>query len=116
MLGAHYAAMEAINELPPDSVVAFLYEPRSYYCERDCRPDSKLDELGHWRYLYGDAAGISAAWQEQGITHVLLHQIGYNFMVPDEAEEAVLLGELQTRYLRPVTDIVGAFILYETVP
>ncbi|MCP4427695.1 MAG: hypothetical protein GY803_24690, partial [Chloroflexi bacterium] len=60
-LGAHYAAMEAINELPPDAVVAFLYEPRSYYCDRDCRPDSKIDELGHWRYLYGGAGNTAAA-------------------------------------------------------
>jgi hypothetical protein len=93
--------------------VAFLYEPRSYYCERDCRPDSKLDELGHWRYLYGDAAGIAAAWQEQGITHVLLHQIGYEYMVEDGSAEAILLQELQTHYLTPVADIAGAFILYE---
>lgn len=115
-LGAHYAAMEAINELPPDAVVAFLYEPRSYYCERDCRPDSKLDELGHWRYLYGDAAGIAAAWQEQGVTHVLLHQIGYEYMVEDGSADAALLQELQTGYFTPVTDIAGAFILYEIVP
>lgn len=116
ILGAHYAAMEAINELPPDVTVAFLYEPRSYYCERDCWPDSKLDELGHWHYLYGDAAGTAAAWQEQGITHVLLHQIGYEYMVEAGSAEAVLLEELQAQYLTPVTDIAGAFILYETRP
>ncbi|MCB9445406.1 MAG: glycosyltransferase family 39 protein [Ardenticatenaceae bacterium] len=112
-LGAHYGAMEAINDLPPDAVVAFLYEPRSYYCERDCRPDSKLDELGHWLYLYSDAAGIAASWREQDITHVLLHQVGYNFMVVDGSEEALLVQELQADYLTPVADVAGAFILYE---
>jgi hypothetical protein len=115
-LGAHYVAMEAINELPPDASVAFLYEPRSYYCDSDCRPDSKLDELGHWRYLYGDAAGIATAWQEQGISHLLLHQVGYEFMVVDRSADAALLQELQANYLAPIDDIAGAFILYEIIP
>lgn len=115
-LGAHYAAMEMVNELPPDVVVVFLYEPRSYYCDRDCRPDGKLDELGHWQYLYGDAAGIAAAWQEQGISHVLLHQTGFEFMVADGSADAALLQELQTNYLIPINEIAGAFILYEIVP
>jgi hypothetical protein len=115
-LGAHYGAMEAINELPPDAVVAFLYEPRSYYCERDCRPDSKIDELGHWRFLYSDALGVATAWREQGYTHILLHQAGYEFMVRPDSTEANLLEELQTHYLTPAADIAGAFILYEIVP
>ncbi len=116
-LGAHYAAMEAVNALPPDAVVTFLYEPRSYYCQRDCRPDSKLDELGHWRYLYGDAARIAAAWQEQGVTHLLLHQTGYQFMVGSEkTADTAVLQTLQTDYLRPIADIAGNYILYEIIP
>jgi hypothetical protein len=112
-LGAHYGAMEMVNELSEDVIVAFLYEPRSYYCDRDCRPDGKLDELGHWQYLYGDIPRIAAAWQEQGFTHLLLHQTGYTFMVDERSEEARLLEALQARYLTPVDDVAGAYILYE---
>ncbi len=116
-LGAHFAAMEAINDLPPDAVVAFLYEPRSYYCERDCRPDSKIDELGHWRYLYGDAANIANALQENGVSHILLYQIGYAFMAGEEhVADTAVLEDLQTHHLRPVADIAGAYILYELQP
>ncbi|MCP4362472.1 MAG: hypothetical protein GY796_31080, partial [Chloroflexi bacterium] len=53
-LGAHYATMEQINqELPAQAKIAFLWEPRSYYCNRDCRPDSILDEFPHLVYQYG---------------------------------------------------------------
>jgi hypothetical protein len=120
-LGAHYGAMEAINALPPDSRVAFLFEPRSYYCDRACLPDSSLDELGHLIYLYGGTDGIARAWREQGVTHLLLFQTGYEFMIAGRAESAEPVGtavvqSLQADYLHPVADIAGAYTLYEILP
>ncbi len=120
-LGAHYGAMEAINELPPESVVAFLFEPRSYYCDHDCRPDSSLDELGHLVHLHGDADGIAANWRESGVTHLLLYQKGYEFMTAarlqsDEPVNTAVVQALQTHHLTPITDIAGAYILYELQP
>ena len=48
-LGAHYAAMQALNEkLPPDAVVQFLWEPRSYYSRVPAEPDAILDR---WPWL-----------------------------------------------------------------
>lgn len=118
ILGAHYAAMQGMNEtLPEDAVVAFLYEPRSYYCDRDCRPDSILDELGHLEYLYGDAAGIAEAWRQAGVTHVLVFDAGYNFVVETELESALpqdltLLESLETAWLEPVTSWKSGYSLY----
>lgn len=81
-LGTHYAAMEAINEtLPEDAVILFLWEPRSYYCNRDCRPDSILDEFGHLVYEHGTAVNIATALHDEGITHILLWRTGFEFML-----------------------------------
>jgi hypothetical protein len=117
-LGGHFIAMERLNnDLPPDSVVLFLWEPRSYYCDLDCRPDSILDRWGHLEYLYGDAAGIAAAWQAQGITHVLLWRTALDFVVSQQAADGLyavnepLLNDLTNRYLQPV-DVFGGYELY----
>ncbi|MCP4428302.1 MAG: hypothetical protein GY803_27760, partial [Chloroflexi bacterium] len=97
--------------------VAFLYEPRSYYCDRDCRPDSKIDELGHWRYLYGGAGNTAAALHANDVTHILLYQIGYTFMAGgEETAVTTLLENLQAHHLNPIADIAGAYILYELQP
>ncbi len=108
-LGPHYAAMQAINKLPEDAVVTFLWEPRSYYCQRECRPDTILDKFGHLVYLHGDAAGIAQAWHEEGVTHVLLFRLGLDFVLQDGGGTAVpqpeppALSELQASHL----DLVG---------
>jgi hypothetical protein len=40
-LGSHYLALQAINkQLPDDSVVTLLWEPRSYYCQVDGNPEA----------------------------------------------------------------------------
>ncbi|MBK9053379.1 MAG: glycosyltransferase family 39 protein [Chloroflexi bacterium] len=117
-LGSHFIAMERLNaDLPPESVVLFLWEPRSYYCDLDCRPDSILDRWGHLEYLYGDAAGIAAAWQQQGVTHVLLWRTALDFIESQQADEGLyainrpLLTELTSNYLQPVTEF-GGYELY----
>ncbi len=114
-LGAHYTAMQQLNaQLPPDAVVQFLWEPRSYYCRLDCRPDSILDAFPHLVQQYGSAAAIAGAWRQNGITHVLLHQDGLNFVrsdTPGAVNEAVL-ADLLENYLEPLDDVAGAYRLY----
>ncbi|MCL4301578.1 MAG: phospholipid carrier-dependent glycosyltransferase [Anaerolineae bacterium] len=117
-LGAYYATMEKINEiLPPQAVVLFLWEPRSYFCQVECRPDSILDRLAHDQYLYGSAAKIVEAWQKAGITHVLLHRQGLEFIKHEATtvlDQPALdqLEVLEARYFEPVFDVVGAYQLY----
>ncbi|MCA9935281.1 MAG: glycosyltransferase family 39 protein [Ardenticatenaceae bacterium] len=101
-LGPHYAAMQAINVLPADAVVTFLWEPRSYYCERDCRPDTILDKFDHLVYLHNDAASIARAWREEGITHVLLWRLGLDFVLQEQPDPPAL-SDLEANYL----DLVG---------
>lgn len=117
-LGAYYATLEQINQiLPPDAVVLFLWEPRSYFCQLECRPDSILDQLAHDRHLYGSAARIVEAWKGTGITHILLHRHGLDFI---KHEGTVALHQpaleqltvLETQYFEPVFDVAGAYQVY----
>ncbi|MFZ5916273.1 MAG: ArnT family glycosyltransferase [Chloroflexota bacterium] len=114
-LGAHYAAMQRINsELPADATVVFLWEPRSYYCQLDCRPDSILDTWPHLVHLHTTAQAISRAWREAGVTHVLIHRAGLGFVLnesPQQVHEAVL-ADLQTHHLQELFDVAGAYQVY----
>jgi hypothetical protein len=116
-LGVHYAAMSEVNaRFPEEAVVAFLWEPRSYYCRPDCRPDSILDKYGHLQYLYGhDAAAIVRAWRQQGVTHILVHRLGLNFLLGDEGVTSELrpdpeiLTELEMNHFELIFDVAGAY-------
>ncbi|MGB3713901.1 MAG: hypothetical protein WA996_05665 [Candidatus Promineifilaceae bacterium] len=111
-LGSHFEAMDYINtQTPEDAVVAFLWEPRSYYCQRDCRPDSILDAFGHLQYEYGDASGIIYSMRDEGITHVLIFEKGLDLVLEansatgDAIEEPRVLIDLRENYLELVTTI-----------
>ena len=118
-LGAHYVAMQQINDsLPANAVVTFLWEPRSYYCRLDCRPDSILDAFPHLVYRYGSAARIAQAWREAGVTHVLVHTAGLNFVL-NEAPETVdtaILADLEANELALLFEVGGAYQLYTVEP
>jgi 4-amino-4-deoxy-L-arabinose transferase-like glycosyltransferase len=111
-LGSHYEAMKYINtETPEDAGIAFLWEPRSYYCQRDCRPDSILDAFGRLQYEYGDAPDVVHALRDDGITHILIFEKGLDLVLEvnsgagDLLEEPRLLKDLRENYLDPVTTI-----------
>jgi hypothetical protein len=124
-LGWYHAAVEYINhELPPEAVVLFLWEPRPYHCQVDCRPDALLDRFLHTTHLYGhDADDIAAVWCAEGVTHVLLHRAGLEFILeaqfdPITPNDQRVLDELVARHLTPVEDFGSAYELYwlEEVP
>jgi len=117
-LGAYYATLEQLHQtLPAQAVVLFLWEPRSYFCQVECRPDSILDQLAHDHYLYGSAANIAAAWKQAGITHVLLHRQGLEFIKREETEALSApaleqLAVLEADYFEPVFEVAGAYQVY----
>lgn len=122
-LGWHYAVMEHLNgELPRNSVVQFLWEPRSYYCSVDCRPDALLDRWLHTTHLYGfDANVIADQWREEGITHVLLYQTGYNMIReagfdPVTDADAQTLRDLQIDHLHTIKEWDDVYVLYQLKP
>lgn len=119
-LGAHYAAMRAVNTLPAGSRVLFLWEPRGFYCQVECWPDSLLDRWWHLMRGGGDPAAIAAGWRSQGFTHVLLYRTGYKAVVDarfdpittqDQQALDSLLGQMKL-----VQDIGGIYNLYALEP
>ncbi len=120
-LGAHYKAMEAINDqLPANAVIEFLWEPRSYYCQKACHPDSILDKYGHLQYLYGqNAAAIAQAWQDKGVTHVLVFKWGLDFLLDENTAtnaprpDPTVLEELKANYLEQVINVDGGYQIYQ---
>jgi hypothetical protein len=115
-------AVEYVNEeLPPSAKIYFLWEPRSYYSERDVRPDAILDGFLHLRYRFGDAAAINRYLLDEDFTHLLLHRRGMEFVVeagfdPVTPDDLAVLQELQDRYWSPVDEWGDAYVLYELVP
>jgi len=118
-LGWYYVAIETINrELPPDAVVLFLWEPRSYHCQRVCWPDALLDRWLYTTYLYGhDADALARAWRAAGVTHVLLHRAGYQAVVeggfdPITEADKETLAKLLSAEMVPAGDFGDAYELY----
>ncbi len=98
-LGFLYSASEMItNELPTDAVVQFMWEPRTYYCQKDCRGDHILDKYAHLEHLYGDEVGVATQLEAEGVTHILVHEAGLNFL--REAESPFVLPVDEAGYER----------------
>lgn len=121
-LQSHYAAMQAVNELPDDARVLFLWEPRTYYCERDCEPDSMINNWWHDREVFGSPEQIAAHWRERGYTHVLVYETGGRFLIEYEPYDPMTeadweaLQTLRDAALIPVWDELDSYSLYALQP
>lgn len=118
-LGAHYAAMELVNgRVPEDGQVLFLWEPRTYYCQRAAQPDAILEQWA-WRMHQqgGDVTAIARSLESEGYTHILLHRAGLEFMRRtrlDPLSDADLQGwdTFAADYLRSVATVGEAYELF----
>ena len=79
-LGDLYNASKIIQQLPPDSKVLMLWETRSFYCAPVCDPDEIIDRWYHEARLHNSAEEIQAAWLDQGYTHMLIWEQGFEFV------------------------------------
>ena len=117
-LGRHYTAMRYINEnLPSAAKVLFLWEPRSYYCQRQAQPDPILETWKHLLYKYGSVEAIARHLADEGYTHILLHQKGLEFMIrtkldPITDEDVRLWEDLASDYLTVVHREGEGYVLY----
>jgi hypothetical protein len=114
-LGAHYQIMHSINgELPSQAVVLFLWEPRSYYCDLDCRPDSILDRFEHSIHLYETSKNIADAWRLDGVTHVLILEAGLDFLLENGTIiDQQQLQSLRNHHLTTIETIDDIYTLYQ---
>ncbi len=118
-LGWYYATIEYINqELPSDALVLFLWEPRSYHCQVECRPDAMLDRWLHSVHIYGHSTeAIADAWRAEGVTHVLLYRTGYQTIIeagfdPVTEEDRTTLATLLNKEMTPIKDLGNVYELY----
>ena len=78
---------------PEEATIAFLWEPRSLYCERNCLPDSILDTFGHLQYQHGSADDIASSLVERGASHVLIFEKGLSLVLEENSPTNVPLPE-----------------------
>lgn len=118
-----YRASQAMNEtLPPQAVVQFMWEPRTYYCENvACRGDHILDKYTYLEYQHGTADQIAQALAAEGVTHLLIFEQGLTFLreaaavgitPADEAEYERFI----TEHTRPVQQWGQVYSLVELLP
>jgi hypothetical protein len=113
----HYDALHQVNTaLPPSATVAFLWEPRSYYCERRCLPDVMFDRFSQLALECESADQIAQSLEREGISHVLVNerwlalQTHESLFTKDQRE---IFNRLVERHLTPVYADDGLYTLYE---
>ena len=118
-LGRYAVAMQALDRLPEDSRVRFLWEPRSYYCPSGliCEPDSLLDRWWHERRLGAGPGETLAGWGQQGVTHVLYYRLGAESVRsagfdPLDGEDWEELDRFLTEDLEIAETFGDAYVLY----
>lgn len=78
-LGWYGPVMAALDELPAEAKIEMLWEARSYYCPRSCRPDVILDKWWYWQRTLADGQAIAQYLKNQGVSHVLIYDFGAEF-------------------------------------
>jgi hypothetical protein len=108
--------MNAVNALPVNSRVAFLWESRAFYCEVVCSPDVVIDRWWYLSRTVGDVEGISRLLNEDGLTHVLVFKTGIDFIKNQNNlfldEDWLLLDQFMQSELTKVEDIGEDYSLY----
>ncbi|MEO5887021.1 MAG: hypothetical protein ABIQ77_05095, partial [Anaerolineales bacterium] len=78
---SYAALMRLMDELPADSYVYSLFEPRSYGLPRPTQPDAIVSNFAHDQYIYHTSAQIIEHWKTKGYTHILVYERGLSFML-----------------------------------
>jgi 4-amino-4-deoxy-L-arabinose transferase-like glycosyltransferase len=113
----HYDALSQINtSLPSSAKVVFFWEPRSYYCQRQCLPDVVFDRFSQLALTYDSAEEIAMALHREGISHVLVNERwlalrSHEGLFTEGQRE--LFHRLVEHHLAPVYVDNGLYTLYE---
>jgi hypothetical protein len=113
----HYDVLSQINSgLPSSAKVVFFWEPRSYYCERQCLPDVVFDRFSQLALTYDSAEEIAQALQREGISHVLVNERWLALRSHEELfteDQRELFYRLVDHHLSPLYVDDGLYTLYE---
>jgi hypothetical protein len=117
-LGWYHGAIRYLDSLPEGSRVLFLFEPRTYYCPGDiCIPDGILDRW-YWSRQRGlTNLEILEEWRQEGVTHVLVYQLGIELLQSGEGPMSIddwnALNSLLQEQLIEVENFGNAYLLYQ---
>ncbi|MBL6982420.1 MAG: glycosyltransferase family 39 protein [Anaerolineales bacterium] len=115
-LGWFAWVLESIEELPDNSRVLMLWEPRSYYCAPKCIPDEILDRWIRESRSHPDANQILDAWQAEGFTHLLFYREGAKFIQRENARYRDSDWQLLETLLGELPDPLEFGDIYELYP
>ena len=83
-----YAALiQIMDNLPSNTYLYSLFEPRSYSLPRRIQPDAINYNFPHDHYLYKTSSEIIQHWKAEGFTHLLVYERGLDFVTRDSASE-----------------------------
>lgn len=82
-LGLYALVMADMQDLPEDSKILMLWEPRSYYCLPICDPDELIDRWVHDLAFFEFPDDVFSAWRDSGYSHVLFYRLGASFVHGD---------------------------------
>lgn len=115
-LGWFAEVSNSIRELPDETKVLMLWEPRAYYCYPKCEPDETLDLWKHDLVVYESTKGVIENWRVSGFTHLLVYDLGAEYVRENNTHHYDPadwnLFDQMISDLESVTDFGGAYTLY----
>ncbi len=116
-MGKFAPAMDSIRNLPRGSKVLLLWETRGYYCVPACNPDETIDEFKDALVLHQSPQNILSSWRNLGYTHILLNNLGADFVREDDLlryapSDWEVFDELVT-LLKEIESFGAGYTMYE---
>lgn len=84
-LGWYAPSVLSMNDLPENSRVIMLWEPRGYYCIPKCDPDEILDRWLFELHQNGTPDATLDHWRQAGYTHLLYNRFGADFVQQNDS-------------------------------
>ena len=107
------AAVELVNQTPPNAYIYLIDEPRSYGMNRHVQPDPINDNLPHDFYLYRTNSDLIAAWKKLGYTHILISEKAIEADAASNTTDTTSrLADLKSRLIEVSQTNDGSYILY----
>lgn len=112
--GVYIQAMTDLKKLPAGSRVLFLWEARSFYAPSFCIADPWIDRWRADLHKLGSPENILETWRKEGVTHILIHKTGMDFM--KGADRAMSPKDWQAldellKMLPPAQPLAGGYYL-----
>ncbi len=118
-MGSYAEFMEALRSLPEDRACFMFWEPRVYYCERECFLDGTLHNWWYLKQDFGDGSQIAQALRQQGFTCVGVYDLGLEWARNHTGKEDVALYTAFDQFVQDhlilINKIGQDYSIYEVV-